>query len=64
MSYVGAAPTGVASEAEYLEIGLDRHVAPAAIREALDNALPPGLDVLEAVTAHGGSLPERIDAHS
>jgi radical SAM-linked protein len=62
VSYVGAAPTGVASEAEYLEIGLDRHVAPAAIREALDNALPPGLDVLEAVTAHGGSLPERIDA--
>jgi radical SAM-linked protein len=62
VSYVGAAPTGVASEAEYLEIGLDRQVAPAAIREALDNALPPGLDVLEAVTAHGGSLPERIDA--
>jgi radical SAM-linked protein len=62
ISYVGAAPTGVASEAEYLEIGLDTEVDPAALRAKLDAVLPPGLDVLEAVTAHGGSLPERIDA--
>jgi radical SAM-linked protein len=62
VSYVGAAPTGVASEAEYLEIGLDRLVDPEAIRKGLDEALPPGIDMLEAVIAHGGSLPERIDA--
>jgi radical SAM-linked protein len=62
VSYVGAAPTGVASEAEYLEIGLDRVVDPEVLRSALDAALPPGLDILEAVVAHGGSLPERIDA--
>jgi radical SAM-linked protein len=62
VSYVGAAPTGVASEAEYLEIALDTVVPPEAIRAALDDALPPGLDIIEAVTAHGGSLPERIDA--
>jgi radical SAM-linked protein len=62
VSYVGAAPTGVASEAEYLEIGLDRVVEPEAVRLALDAALPPGLDVVEAVIAKAGSLPERIDA--
>jgi radical SAM-linked protein len=62
VSYVGAAPTGVASEAEYLEIGLDRAVEPEAVRLALDAALPPGLDVVEAVVAQAGSLPERIDA--
>ncbi len=62
VSYVGAAPTGVASEAEYVEIGLDRTVDPEVLRSALDAALPPGLDVIEVVIAHGGSLPERIDA--
>ena len=49
ISYASAAPTGVASEAEYLEIGLDRAVEPETVRRALDSALPPGLDVLEAV---------------
>jgi radical SAM-linked protein len=62
VSYVGAAPTGVASEAEYLEIGLARPVEPAELRAALDAALPDGLDVLEAVEAHGGSLAERMHA--
>jgi radical SAM-linked protein len=62
VSYVGAAPTGVASEAEYLEIGLDRAVDPEVLRSALDAALPPGLDVVDAVVARGGSLPDRIDA--
>jgi hypothetical protein len=37
-------------------------VEPETVRRALDSALPPGLDVLEAVEARGGSLPERIDA--
>jgi radical SAM-linked protein len=62
VSYVGAAPTGVASEAEYVEIGLDRMVDPEVLRSALDAALPPGLDVLDVVEAQGGSLPDRIDA--
>jgi len=61
VSYVGAAPTGVASEAEYVEIGLDRTVDPEVLRSALDAALPPGIDILEAVVARGGSLPDRID---
>lgn len=61
ISYVGAAPTGTASEAEYLEIALADHRAPGEVRAALDAALPRGLDVLEVVPAGPGSLPERID---
>lgn len=62
ISYVGASPTGVASEAEYLEIGLARESDPEQIRTALDAALPDGLDVLEVVPAGAGSLAERIEA--
>jgi radical SAM-linked protein len=62
VSYVGAAPTGVASEAEYLEIGLAEPVDVELLRASLDRALPPGIDILEAVTASGNSLPERIEA--
>ncbi|HEV7204850.1 MAG TPA: TIGR03936 family radical SAM-associated protein [Jatrophihabitans sp.] len=62
ISYVGAAPTGVASEAEYLEIGLARAVDPAALREALDAVLPDGIDIDEAVEAGPGSLAERMQA--
>ncbi|MEV0733327.1 TIGR03936 family radical SAM-associated protein [Polymorphospora sp. NPDC050346] len=62
ISYASAAPTGVASEAEYLEIGLRETVDPVELRLALDAALSPGLDVLDAVVASGGSLADRIDA--
>lgn len=62
VSWIGAAPTGAASEAEYVEIQLVRRLDPQLVRRELDSALPQGLDVLEAVQAHGGSLAERIDA--
>ncbi|MEV0392608.1 TIGR03936 family radical SAM-associated protein [Polymorphospora rubra] len=62
ISYASAAPTGVASEAEYLEIGLRERTDPTRLRLALDAALSPGLDVLDAVEATGGSLADRIDA--
>ncbi|MEV0157483.1 TIGR03936 family radical SAM-associated protein [Micromonospora sp. NPDC050686] len=62
ISYASAAPTGVASEAEYLEIGLRAEVDPGELRAALDAALSPGLDVLDAVVATGGSLADRIEA--
>ena len=65
ISYAGAAPTGVASEAEYLEIGLAEPRDPADVAAALDAALPPGLDILEVVDAADqpdGSLAERIEA--
>ncbi|HXV94896.1 MAG TPA: TIGR03936 family radical SAM-associated protein [Pseudonocardia sp.] len=62
LSWVGAAPTGSASEAEYLEIGLTRPVDPDELVRALDAALPDGLDVLDAQVAEGASLADRIDA--
>jgi radical SAM-linked protein len=62
VSYLGAAPTGVASEAEYLEIALAERVEPAQLRATLDAALPPGLDILECVDAAPGSLADRIEA--
>lgn len=62
VSWAGAAPTGAASEAEYVEIQLVREVEPELLRSELDAALPDGLVVLEAVRAGPGSLAERIDA--
>ncbi|MEU4695019.1 TIGR03936 family radical SAM-associated protein [Actinoplanes sp. NPDC023714] len=62
ISYASAAPTGVGSEAEYLEIGLQAPVDPEQLRVALDAALSPGLDILEAVIASEGSLADRINA--
>ena len=49
ISYAGAAPTGSASEAEYLELALAQVVVPADVHAMLDEALPAGLDVLEVV---------------
>lgn len=62
ISYAGASPTGAASEAEYLEIGLTRPVDPDEVRAALDEALPKGLDVIDAVVSPGGSLADRLVA--
>lgn len=62
ISYAGAAPTGAASEAEYLEVGLARECEPAAVAAALDQALPDGLDVLDVVVSRGGSLADRLEA--
>jgi radical SAM-linked protein len=64
ISYAGAAPTGSASEAEYLEVGLARVCDPTEVSRALDEALPAGLDVLETVVSSGGSLADRLEASS
>jgi radical SAM-linked protein len=63
ISWVGAAPTGVASEAEYVEIGLAEHRDLDQLAKALDESLPAGIDIVEAVDAPlGTSLPDRIEA--
>ncbi|MBP7609655.1 MAG: TIGR03936 family radical SAM-associated protein, partial [Steroidobacteraceae bacterium] len=49
ISYANAAPTGTASEAEYVEIAVTAVLDPDKVREALDEAPPPGIDVLEVV---------------
>lgn len=60
ISYANAAPTGTASEAEYFEISVTHRVDPQAVRRALDEALPEGLDVLEVVEASPGALADRL----
>lgn len=60
ISYANASPTGAASEAEYLEIGLASACDPDQVRVALDAALPTGLDVVAAQIAPGDSLADRL----
>jgi radical SAM-linked protein len=62
ISYAGAAPTGAASEAEYLELALAELVDPAAVHAALDEALPDGLDLVEVVESPGGALADLLQA--
>jgi len=62
ISYANAAPTGTASEAEYFEISVTERVDPDSVRQALDDALPDGLDVLEVVEASPGALADRLQA--
>ncbi|MCH1867246.1 TIGR03936 family radical SAM-associated protein [Nocardioides sp. CFH 31398] len=62
ISYAGAAPTGAASEAEYLEIGLAEVRSTAEVQAALDDSLPDGLDVLEVAESPGGALAPLLEA--
>ncbi len=62
ISYAGAAPTGTASEAEYLEIALAEVIEPARAHADLDEALPDGLDIIEVVQSAGGSVADRLEA--
>jgi radical SAM-linked protein len=62
ISYAGAVPTGVASEAEYFEIGLTAPCAPGDVGGMLGAALPAGLDVLDVTEAPGGSLADDLQA--
>ncbi len=62
ISYVNAAPTGAASEAEYLEIGLAEVRDPAQVRDDLNAAMPDGLAIVEVAEAGPGSLPELLAA--
>jgi radical SAM-linked protein len=55
ISYAGAAPTGTASEAEYLELSLTAACVGSEVRDQLDAALPDGIDVID-VTEEAGSL--------
>jgi radical SAM-linked protein len=54
ISYAGGAPTGTASEAEYLEIGLTSQCAAPDVRDQLSAALPDGIDVIEVLELAGG----------
>ena len=62
ISYAGASPTGAASEAEFLEIGLVRPLTTDDVRARLDEALPEGLDILDVVVARPGALADLLEA--
>jgi radical SAM-linked protein len=57
ISYAGGAPTGVASEAEYLHLALTSRQAATQVRERLNATLPDGIDVIDVMDeAQGPSL--------
>ncbi|MBQ0968512.1 MULTISPECIES: TIGR03936 family radical SAM-associated protein [Streptomyces] len=62
VSYANAAPTGTGSEAEYLEIALTEARDPERLRLLLDESLPAGLDVVDAVEARTSGLADRLTA--
>ncbi|WP_328223067.1 TIGR03936 family radical SAM-associated protein [Streptomyces sp. NBC_00104] len=62
VSYANAAPTGTGSEAEYLEIALTDARDPEKLRILLDESLPTGLDIVDAVEARTSGLADRLTA--
>jgi radical SAM-linked protein len=62
ISYANAAPTGAASEAEYVEIGVTRELDPVAVRDAVTAAMPEGLDIVDVVVARTPDLVARLEA--
>jgi radical SAM-linked protein len=61
ISYSGGAPTGAASETEYLEISLTEGLDPGTVRDRLDAALPDGIDVIEVADVAVAPTP-RLEA--
>jgi radical SAM-linked protein len=53
ISYAGGAPTGVASEAEYLSLALTSRQAAAQVRLRLNAVLPDGIDVIDVTDDAG-----------
>lgn len=62
VSYANAAPTGTGSEAEFLEIALTEARDPDVLRELLNDSLPDGLDIIDAVEARTSGLADRLTA--
>jgi radical SAM-linked protein len=53
ISYAGGAPTGVASEAEYLSLALTARQAETQVCQRLNEALPDGIDVIDVTDEAG-----------
>jgi radical SAM-linked protein len=60
ISYAGGAPTGAASEAEFLEISLTARLDPLVVRVRLDEALPDGIDVIEVADLAEAQAPRLV----
>ena len=62
ISYAGGAPTGAASEAEYLSLALTARQAETQVCQRLNAALPDGIDVIDVTEGSlGGSVPPKGD---
>src|SRR6516164_3734204 len=55
ISYPGGAPTGVASEAEYLSLALTARQAETQVCQRLNAALPDGIDVIDVTEDASGA---------
>lgn len=62
ISYANASPTGAASEAEYVELGLSEQCSPERLAEALNEVLPSGFLIADAAEARKESLGELLQA--
>ncbi len=62
ISYINASPTGAATEADYVELGLAEARDLDWVRDVLTAALPDGMAILEVVEASGAGLVERLTA--
>ncbi|MDP4013731.1 MAG: TIGR03936 family radical SAM-associated protein [Candidatus Nanopelagicales bacterium] len=62
ISYTNAAPTGVASEAEYLELGLATCVDLGEVKDDLNNALPCGFGIVTVAPKAAGRLTDLLEA--
>lgn len=62
ISYANASPTGAATEAEYLELGLAAVLDPEWVRDQLNAAMPEGFVIVRVVPAAAGSLADRLTA--
>jgi radical SAM-linked protein len=55
ISYAGGAPTGVASEAEYLTLALTSEQDPSKVGEQLNAMLPDGIEVIDVTQEAAGA---------
>lgn len=62
ISYANSAPTGAASDAEYVEIAVVERCDPRALAAEVNRALPDGMDIVEVVQAGTPDLMNRLAA--
>lgn len=62
ISYANSAPTGAASQAEYLEVAVTQPCDPAQVRADVSAYLPEGFDLVRVVVATDRELPARLQA--
>lgn len=62
ISYANASPTGAASEAEYVELGLSQLCDPHKVKSALNDVLPTGFEIIAIAEGRRESLTDLLQA--